>query len=120
MVTSTNNIYSSKCTTTQIEQNVATRKRSSTHYPIAFCSVHTGIKPPFPRNFYQNTLCDHCLDDLGLYIRKMTNREIVNFQKLDFLRFISVNCVTTGARKFNETSQISLATHNSKREMREI
>ena len=31
-------------------------------------------------------LCDHCLHDVHLYIRKkLTNREMVNFQKWDFL-----------------------------------
>ena len=40
---------------------------------------------------------------------------MVNFQKLYFLWYFSVNCVTTGARDLNEPSQISLATHNSKR-----
>ena len=45
---------------------------------------------------------------------------MVNFKKLDFLRFLTINSVTTGARELNGTSQKSLATHNSKRKMREI
>ena len=48
-------------------------------------------------------LCDHCLHDLHLYIWKMlTNREMVNSQKLDFFIFLytfTINCVTNGARK---------------------
>ena len=49
-------------------------------------------------------LCDHCLHDYYLYIRKMlTNREMVNFQKEEFfsifLYTFTVNFVTTGARK---------------------
>ena len=61
------------------------------------------------------------MHDFELYIRKiLTNREMENFLKLDFLLIFSVNCVTTGARELNETSQVSLATHNSKREMPEI
>ena len=44
------------------------------------------------------------MHDLNLYIRKMlTNRDMVNFQKLDFfsvfLYTFTLNCVTTGARK---------------------
>ena len=31
---------------------VADRKRSSTHCPVTFRSVHTGIVPPFSRHFY--------------------------------------------------------------------
>ena len=31
---------------------VADRKRSSSHWPVAFCVEHTGIKPPFLRHFY--------------------------------------------------------------------
>ena len=45
---------------------------------------------------------------LGLYIRKiLTNREMVNFQKLDFLRFFFINFVATGlgAREWNGVSQ---------------
>ena len=61
------------------------------------------------------------MHDFGPYTRKkLTNREMEDFLKLDFLLIFSANCVTTGARELNETSQISLATHNSKREMPEI
>ena len=36
-------------------------------------------------------LCDHCLQDYHLYIRKMlTNREMIDFQKLDFFRFFFI------------------------------
>ena len=56
-----------------------------------------------------------------LYIQKiLTNREMENIQKLNFLPFLITNSVTTGARDLNRTRYISLATHNSKREMREI
>ena len=37
-----------------------------------------------------------------------TNREMVNFQKLDFLRFFFINCVTTGARELNGIHQTGL------------
>ena len=41
--------------------------------------------------FYQILLCDHCLQDYHLYIRKMlTNREMVNFQKWGFFRFFFI------------------------------
>ena len=42
---------------------------------------------------------------------------MVKFQKLDFLQFLTINSVTTGTLELNGTSQISLATHNSKHEM---
>ena len=45
---------------------------------------------------------------------------MVNFQKLDFLRVLTINSVNTAARELNGTNQISIVTHNSKREMREI
>ena len=39
-------------------------------------------------SLHQNILCDHCLHDLNLYIRKMsTNREMVIFQKWFFFDF---------------------------------
>ena len=41
--------------------------------------------------FYLIILCDYCLHDYHLYIRKMlTNREIVNFQKWDFFQFFFI------------------------------
>ena len=41
--------------------------------------------------FLLNILCDHCLHDLQLNIRKMlTNREKVNFQKMDLFRFFFI------------------------------
>ena len=71
--------------------------------------------------FIINILCDHCLHDAGLYIKKIfTKREMVNCQKFDFLLVLTINSVTTGARELNGTSLISLATHNAKGEMREI
>ena len=74
---------------------------------FAWCTLELN------HNFYLNILCDHCLHDSGLYIQKiLTNREMVNFQKLDFLRFLTANSVTTGAQELNRTSVISLATHN--------
>ena len=61
------------------------------------------------------------MEDSGLYIQKiLTKREMINFQKLDFLRFLTTISVTTGARELNGTSVISLVTHNSKREMRDL
>ena len=94
---------------------VADRKHFNT--PFARCTL--GWNRHF---FYQNISVDHCLHDSGLYIQNiLTNRETVNFQKLDFfLRFLTTNSVTTGARELNATSVISLAPHNSKREMRDI
>ena len=54
------------------------------------------------RHFYYYILCDNCLHDLGLYIWKiLTNREVVSFQKLDFLRLFFINCVTTAAKELN-------------------
>ena len=87
--------------------------------PFALCTLRLNRHSPasFIKIYYPIT----ALHDSGLYIQKiLTNREMVNFQKLDFLRFLTINSVTTGARKLNGTSQISLATHNPKREMREI
>ena len=52
--------------------------------------------------------------------RKYYLKEMINGQKFNFLLFLTVNSVTTGARELNGTSQISLATHNAKGEMREI
>ena len=61
------------------------------------------------------------MHDLGLHIQKMlTKREKVNFRKFDFLLYFTINSVTIGGRDLNGTSQISLATHNAKGEMREI
>ena len=50
----------------------------------------------------------------------LANREMANFQKFDFLRFLTKNSVITGAGELNGTKQITLATHNSKCEMQEI
>ena len=45
----------------------------------------------FQLMFYQIVLCDHCLHDYHLYNWEMlTNREMVNFQKLDFFRFFFI------------------------------
>ena len=61
------------------------------------------------------------MEDPGLYIQKILNkREMVNFQKLDFLRFLTTNSLTAGARELNGISVISLATNNSKREVRDL
>ena len=61
------------------------------------------------------------MHDSGLCIQKiLTMREMVNFQKIDFFAILTANSFTTGARELNGTIVISLATHNSKREMREI
>ena len=46
------------------------------------------------------------MHDSGLYIQKiLTNREMVNFQKLDFLRFLTTNSFITGAHELNETQR---------------
>ena len=45
---------------------------------------------------------------------------MINCQKFNFLLFLTINYVTTGARELNGTSQISLDTHNTKGEMGEI
>ena len=58
-----------------------------TLFTIMFLQINDLV----PTFFYQNILCDHCLYDLRLYIRKMlTNREMVNFQKWNFLRFFFI------------------------------
>ena len=44
---------------------------------------------------------------------------MIKFQ-IDFLQFLTINSVTTGARDLNGTSQISLATHDAKGDMRDI
>ena len=93
-------------------------KHASTYSPVAFRSVHTGIEPPF---LLKNILCDYFLHDSGLYTQKiLTEREMVNLQKFNRLLFLTLNSVTTGVRELNGTSQISLATHDAKGEMREI
>ena len=43
-----------------------------------------------------------------------------NCQKFNYIAILTINSVTTGVRELNETSQISLVTHNTKGEMREI
>ena len=45
---------------------------------------------------------------------------IINIHKNDFLRYLTICSITTGVRELNVNSQISLASHNSKHEMREI
>ena len=45
---------------------------------------------------------------------------MVNYQKFDFLLFLTIKSVTTGAQELNGTSQISLATKNAKGKMQEI
>ena len=93
-------------------------KHASTYSPVAFRSVHTGIEPPFLLKYI---LCDYCLHDSGLYIQKiLIKREMINCQKFNLLLFLTLNSVTTGVRELNETSQISLVTHDAKGEMREI
>ena len=69
--------------------------------------MHTGIEPPF---LSANILWDHFLYDLELYIvRKiLNNRDLVNFQKFDFLRLFFINCVTTGERELNAISGTGL------------
>ena len=48
------------------------------------------------------------MHDLGLYTQKiLTNREMVNFKKLDFLRFLTINSVTKRARELNGTSHVA-------------
>ena len=58
-----------------------------------------------------------CLDDSGLYIKKIfTKREMVNCRTFYCLLVLTMNSVTTGARELNGTSLISLTTHNAKGE----
>ena len=45
---------------------------------------------------------------------------MINYQKINFFAFLTINSVTIGVRELNETSQISLVTHDAKGEMREI
>ena len=45
---------------------------------------------------------------------------MINCQKFNFLLFLTINSVTTAVRELNQTSQISLVTHDAKGEMREI
>ena len=83
--------------------------------PFARCTL--GLS----RHFYQNILCDHCLHDMELYIQKiLVKREMINCQKNNFLLFLTINSAITAVRELNETSQISLVTHDAKGEMREI
>ena len=39
---------------------------------------------------------------------------MMNYQKFNFLLFLTINSVTTGVRELNGTSQISLVTHDAK------
>ena len=50
----------------------------------------------------------------------LTKKEMINFKKIIFLLFLTINSVTTGVRELNGTSQMSLVTYNAKDEMREI
>ena len=76
-----------------------------------------GIEPPFPFKIYYT----YCLHNSGLYIQKiLTKKEMINCQKFNILLFLTLNSVTTAVRELNETSQISLVTHDAKGEMREI
>ena len=50
----------------------------------------------------------------------LTKREMINCQKNNFLLFLTINSAITAVRELNETSQISLVTHDAKGEMREI
>ena len=45
---------------------------------------------------------------------------MIKSQNFKFLLFITINSVTTKAQELNLTTQISLATHNAKGEIREI
>ena len=44
----------------------------------------------------------------------LTKREMINCQKFNFLLFLTINFVTTGARELNGIRQISLVTHNAR------
>ena len=88
---------------------------------ILTCRLSLGAHWDWAAIFIKNTLCDHCLHDLGLYIQKIsTKREMIYCQKFNFLLFLTINPVTIGVRELNGTSQISLVTHDAKGEMREI
>ena len=103
-----------------IEAIVADSQHSRTHLsPFARCTL--GLSCHSPAIFLKNILCDHCLHDSWLDILKIsTNREMIKNFKFDFLQFLTINSVTTGARDLNGTSQISLATHDAKGDLREI
>ena len=45
---------------------------------------------------------------------------MIDCQKYNVFAILTINPVTTGVRELNETSQISLVTHNAKGDMREI
>ena len=91
---------------------VANMKHASTYSPVAFRSVHTGIKPPFLLKKYIMRLL---LAWLKGYIQKiLTKREMINCQKFNLLLFLTINSVTTGVRELNGTCQISLVTHDAK------
>ena len=50
----------------------------------------------------------------------LTEREMINYQKFNFLLFLAINYVNTGLRELNGTSKMSLITRNAKGQMREI
>ena len=45
---------------------------------------------------------------------------MINCQKFNLLLFLTINLVTTAVRELNETSHISLVTHDAKGEMRDL
>ena len=103
-----------KTKTEPLSQTGSTLARTNLS-PFARCTL--GLN----RNFIKNILCDHYLQDFRvLHSENIDKREIINCQQFNFLLFLTINSVTTGARELNGTSQISLVTHNAKGEMREI
>ena len=66
------------------------------HSPAIFIKINYGITVSMTQGF-------------------TSRKYLVNFQKLDFLRFLTINSATTGERDLNWTSQISLPTHHSNR-----
>ena len=50
----------------------------------------------------------------------MTKKEMIKYQKFNFLLFLTVNSVTTGVPELNGTGQISLVTHNAKGGLDEV
>ena len=81
--------------------------------PFARCTLGLNRHSPaiYIKIFYTITACM----TQGFISRKYwLMEEIVIFQKLDILRILTTNSVTTGARELNGTSAISLATHKPK------
>ena len=74
--------------------------------PFARCTLKLiRHSPPFLIKIYYASLLAWLR---ALHPEILTNREMVNFQKLDFLLFFFINCVTSGARELNGIRQTGL------------